>query len=179
MKSFIHSVTKLFEGDESREKRELAQIEVRRQARLERQRIVRHAAMLRDRVSDAERQYANLTKPIDASLALNKDGIFSQWLAENGGSAGSKVRLEDIAGLLASHDALKKHADGFKDFLRRKTISVAEKAFSDYADLHRDALRDLTLEAAEEPPFVHQVLPKDHFVSGASAQLVKAGFSPE
>jgi hypothetical protein len=179
MQRFIHSVSRLFESDEEREKRELAAIEQRRQARQARQAIVHRAAMLRDRISDAEQQYETLTKPIDAKLALNKEVIFSQWLAENGGSAGSKVRLEDIAGLLSSHDALKRYADGFKDFLRRKTVGVAEQAYSDYAARHREELKDFTLEAADEPPFVHQVLPKDHFVSGASAALVKAGFVSE
>lgn len=178
MKQFIHSVARLFESDEQREQRELAEIEQRRQARLARQGIVQRCAMFRDRVTAAEQQFARLVEPIDASVKLDKEKFYFQWLTRSGTDPGS-MKVGDLGNLLAAHQAIKLEADELRAYLHRESIGVAEAALADFKKEHADVLKNITLEASEEPEFVHQVLPADHYLSGASSALVRAAISPE
>jgi hypothetical protein len=176
MKAFIHGVARIFESDEAREKRELAELEQRRQARLERQHIVQRAATFRDRVTEAERQFVRSVAPIDAAVGFDREKIYFLWLNRNGGEPAG-MQVEVLARMLAEHEAIKLHAEELKAYLFRQIVGLAQKALAEYEAQNSEALRGIELSPADEPPFEHQILPVDFYTSGASAAAVRAALT--
>lgn len=177
MKLNIHSVTRLLGIEEQHEKRVQAKIDQRRQARLARQAVVQRAALLADRISEAERQFARSIAPVDNAVSFDPSGIYRLWLTRNGGEAAG-MPIEDLARMLAEFEAMKIHSERLKRFVRDNTVAVAQKALADYKSKNAEILKGIELVPSDEPEFVHQVLPADHYLSGASSALVRAATSP-
>lgn len=163
---FIHSVQDVFRSEIERENAELQRIEKAQQDRLVRQGIISRAATFKDQLTTAHRN-------ADTSFAAIER--LANWPLKDlfGAFAMGGLTVEQLGGRLAEVEATAKHLAEIKKAIYEHHVKPAELALVQFEKENAAVLKGVKLEQSEPPAFIPTKLDRDHYVNGASSELVR------
>lgn len=164
IKKFVNGVAIIFESEVQREQRELAEIENRRREREAREHIVRQAAVLRDKLPDAEAMYSAKCTEANRLINFSSDRVIDEFVQ-------GLISIEVCGDRLAQIESAIKNAAAIKKRAHEYFVGTAERQLAEFEKQNAAALKGVQITAADEPPFVAADLGKDHYQNGAAAKL--------
>jgi hypothetical protein len=169
---FINAIPHLFESEIAREQRQLAEIDQARRDRESRQRVVTQLAALRDRLTDAEAQFAAVCAKIDRLANYSVEGLFQQFIS-------GPLSIETLGERLAQIEAAAKHSAAIKKLARVQIVGTMEKQIAEFERQHSSILKGVDLKPSEATAFVPAVLPINHYADGGAAALTARTLGPQ